>query len=155
MYDVRADNEVVQRLLDDGPQGGLEPNAGTRRQVPELRRVYLSSSRHGTFTVGNLTAVWYLAETHDPERVVRAFLEENPQLVDGTNAKQALTQKFANHSLELKRAWQNIADEFDVRTPHADRDPSHMGPRKMTCGICGEDDLPDVASHIRNDCPET
>jgi hypothetical protein len=86
---------VTEHLRDRGPATRStlpsDPtNIPPRREgVTRFSVSRRSATGSGPSIGGEVTPVWYLRGEHDPEAVVRAFYDANPQLVRSASVRQA------------------------------------------------------------------
>ena len=164
MTGLRADSVYVKYIQDYGPvnardieqvsnkeDGGFEISPSTKKHS-SVRRVLTSSSRsrgkYGT-RQGQAKAVWYIPEEHTAEEVVRKYIQTNPWVLEKTKGR--ITRLFGQHSKELRAAWQNIADEYEVASATGGNNGG--GTREKTCPFCGEPTLA-LATHLQWKCEE-
>lgn len=134
---VRASNEVIPYLREHGPSTLAElpshPNTVTI-QTYDIRKIKLSSSP--ATHIGFQNVVYYLAQEHDPETVVRKYVEVNNQVLDELPLK-TITDKFNNVDPSFGPAWKRVADDYDVRI--IDKTTAGGDRSGDTCPYCNTD----------------
>lgn len=136
---AESPSPVYAYLTEHGPTPSDElPSQPTTKDKRErgVRRIKHTAlaSAYGVGDSGSSgrRSIVYLEE-HDPERVVRAVLDANPEMLNTT--KQGVTMRFGDHSAALKAAWREISDEFDDRLKQREYAGSDTYP---SCPVCGE-----------------
>lgn len=87
-----------------------------------MRRLKLVGKPKGSGTSdsqgGANTTIYYLPE-HDPERIVRVFLMQNPHLIENLSY-QGLIQRFGQAGDDVQDAARTVLDETDIRRRDAE-----------------------------------
>lgn len=94
----------VRKLRADGPTPASELPASSTGANDKRHGLTKFSINTGQTGRGRAEAVYYLFEEHDPETVVRTFVETNPQLLENRTHK-AIVEEVGNHG----RAWADAA----------------------------------------------
>lgn len=136
--------QAVEKLRENGPLPASELNVQTYVRIKgEIHKIRYTSSTAAE-NVGPQQTMYYLPE-HNPENIVRAYIELNPGLLEAS--KSTITRFFGNCSPELKKAWRDISGEFKEKEIHMDY--SNHGPGERECGLCDETvDAGDYPNHL-------
>lgn len=143
--------EPVRKLRERGPSTMAGLDVGTTSISPDTRRRYDVRRVLIRSAVGKQTSVFYLGGEHDLEDVVRAYIEENPDILAINSG--AISMMFGDHSAELAGAWRSISDEYDVEPSPAAGSTEDANPTYGECPLCGKEDIRRLPDHIP-DCPE-
>ena len=60
-------------------------------------------------------AVYYLFGEHDPEGVIRKFINVNPQLLE-TRSRKAIVEEVGKNGKQWSKAIRRVLDEFDIES---------------------------------------
>lgn len=123
---------------------------------PEQRRrglcsFDLSGARTNTSMGGATTTVYHLS-MHDPESVLRAWLEANSRFVE-TSTRRA----FSHLAGKYGRQWREAASDLGrAYLDPAQDEPSPQPAQKseMMCPACGADDIRNLPRHLRGGCED-
>lgn len=101
------------RLLTDGADNRTPlGDAGIER--PLVGKFHLKTANPQANKLGGRsTAVYYLVDEHDPEDVVRHYIEANPKHVDGV-CKNAFTQHIGSWGSEWREVARRLGDELGL-----------------------------------------
>lgn len=103
-------SEVIEYLREHGPTtaADLPGDVKTHDRMNGAWRFDLNVNSRGSAqnAGGRVQGVWYLEGEHDREAVVRAFLDENPRLVE-SKMRRALRQMLRRNG----RQWHDAIDE--------------------------------------------
>lgn len=111
-----------------------------RREL-DVRRMRYTGSPSSEPTGTHNTV--YFSPEHDPERVVRKYVETNPDLLN--RRKGVITRFFNRYGPEYGDAWRDISGEYDVKT--AGREASGGLSKMETCPLCTEP-IDRLATHL-------
>lgn len=101
----------VRKLRRDGPTAISElplASTGANDKQHGLTKFSISSGQTGQ---GMSEPVYYLFDEHDPEDVIREFLEVNPQLLENRTRK-AIVEDVGNHGSEWSDAVKSVLDDI-------------------------------------------
>lgn len=127
----------------------------TRRQrAAGLCIMKLQSTRgKGGYGTGRTKRIAYLDDEHDPEVVVRAFLEANPGLT-GRKSRHGLTALFGNHGHTWKQAASTVLDDYYESEQGTSTGRRRRAGETEPCPFCEADVLKGgLPSHLQK-CPE-
>lgn len=134
-------HNVFWDLVHGGPQTpeqlGLKGGVASRaRMLYDIRKLRLPASSLGAGSMPQTKVVYYLHGYHDPEQVLRVWLEANRERLERTDE---FHNRVLSHRLpdEFRRAWKAIRDEYEW-VPEAEY-PNHDGGEQRTknCPFCG------------------
>lgn len=128
--------KLREHLKEHGPSTASElPHKvnGRERITGNVRRFRINRGGvGGKPRIGTQYSVFFLEE-HDPEAVVRKYLDANPKL---TNRSLPVLCKYFNRlGEEYGEAMKDIADEYDL----PERNNLSHGDGWANCPICGEE----------------
>ena len=100
----------VRKLRENGPTAVSDlpqRSVGAQDKRYGLTKFSVSTGQTGQ---GQAETVYYLFDEHDPEAVVRKFLELNPQLLENRTRK-AIVEDVGNHGRSWSAAIRTVLDE--------------------------------------------
>jgi hypothetical protein len=133
---LRRDGPLARSSLEDS-DSGMNPETRGQNQISKFNPSGHPAGTYSTF--GTTSAVYYLADEHDPAAVIEQWLAVNEETLSG----RGLTTENITRALStsrFKNAWRDLRTDrdFDVLgTPdHADRGGDHSSDTE--CPYCGE-----------------
>ena len=133
-------SKKYKSLLSDGPQ--TVEQLGGHPAVDE-RRIYNIRKFNPK---DQTTAIWYLVD-HDPEAVLRLWMETNRAQLEANNvSRRSLSYSFTEPYDEV---WREIKDEFDWLKTSRENEGGSNDQSNQTCPKCGKDDVKNLPRHLR------
>lgn len=136
-------SQVYTKLLNEGPQPGNEVGSLN----PSLRRDGVtkfnprSRAAGRTAACGRTKAVYYIDGKHNPETVIRTWLEVNEDLIRGTDMQ--IHHRICAYGEEFKRASREVLDGPLIHE-NAGGAPDMGG----ECPFCGEEYTHSLPRHL-------
>lgn len=143
------DSQNLTHLREQGPatKDELPVQIKPKQRANGLTTFDLTNSANGLGMMGgSTTSVYYLAE-HEPERVLRRWLEANPRFVEASN-RRAFSRLAANHGTPWGEAAREIGREYFGKMETHD---GNQETKPRTCPFCGEE-FKHLPSHLTGGC---
>jgi len=110
-----SNSKVVQALTERGPlsAGGMprKPNYPDKRNGVTSFNPALSNTQQSTGHGGQTQCVYYHMDLHDPEQVIRSWLDENPRTVEYAG-RQSVASAVGGAGRSWKEAWKEVAFDY-------------------------------------------
>ena len=148
--------ELVKKLKREGPFHESSVGYSSRFNY-NVHTFNPSTIKKGsTSSTGRTRQIAYLPDEHNALDVVRAWIEENENVL---KEKDEFNRMTLSHALngELKEAWKEVRSEYDWirnrRGYHGGGDYITQEHHKDECPFCGAK-CTSIAYHLREGCPE-
>lgn len=129
--------------MEKGPLSSEEITVATHHRFNDDIRKMVFRSSNGCNPGKQQSVLYYLPE-HEPELVIRRYIEKNPTIKNLTQG--VLTNFFSSHGPEFREKWRELADEYNVESAGGNKD---VEIREKPCPICQDDMHPSlIPDHI-------
>lgn len=117
----------IQNLRENGPLSSEELTVKTSdRREHDIRRMAFRGPKNRGTKAGTQRLIYYLPD-HDPESVVRKYIEVNESILN--TSKGQISRFFGMNGSKFQESWREICDEYEIKggqlggtsAPHGDK----------------------------------